>query len=210
MKEAKLFLTYCLLAFAFLTLTILLSLVNNSNLSDKKEEPKEETNLKSAYDFRNENEFFHNLIFNRSTKTNQQCTGFWLNSKTTEKISLTVESLDDWGMETPPAVIKETIDKDNTVIIGHNVCDPLRNCFKPRSNFAKIIELKVGDVMEICFKGYIHKGYVLKSEPIPETYVEIMDNWTGFPTFTIFTSYGSCKDFACTSTNQRWLVVMEK
>lgn len=208
MRKVKIFTTYCLFIFVSLTLIALLSLFNNYDLPYRIEELNQETNSTSSYNF--ENEFLQNRIFNRTTKTNQQCLGLWLNSRATGKIGLTVQSLGNWGIETPPAIIEETIDKDNTVIIGHNFCNSSGNCFEPRSDFARIMQLKVGDLMEICFNGFIHKGHILRSEPIPETYVQIMDNWTGFPSFTIFTSYGTCKDYTCASTNQRWLIVMEK
>ncbi len=145
-----------------------------------------------------------------SGNTNSDCDGLWINTDTTKKIYLNAIYLKDWGANSNPSLILDTYNQGkNFLIIGHNICIN-GECNSPRSQFANIMKLNIGDKVSVCLGGILFTGYVFTSSPIPDTKTNIMGDWTGFNTITMFTSYGNCKDTQCSSTNQRWMVALER
>lgn len=142
-------------------------------------------------------------------ETQIDCEGNWVNSDATGMINLQIESLSKWGAETVPTIVSETIRLSNTVIIGHNICVK-GECFSPGSQFGKIINIKIGDKVTACVNKKLYSGYVFVSNPIAEYQTNVMGDWTGFDTITMFTSYGKCKDIQCSATDRRWLVAFER
>ncbi|MEO6729478.1 MAG: hypothetical protein ABIM99_06170 [Candidatus Dojkabacteria bacterium] len=142
--------------------------------------------------------------------TQPDCDGLWVNSSPTQKVYLNAMYLRDWAEKSNPALILDTYNNiRNYLIIGHNVCY-LGKCDVARSQFANIMKLNKGDRVSACLGGKLYSGFVFTSEPIPDTRTEVMTDWTGFNTITMFTSYGNCKDSQCSSTNQRWLVAFQR
>ncbi len=139
----------------------------------------------------------------------ESCEGSWINSSFTGKIDLLHTSLSDWKYESPPAIISETLNSENTVVIGHNYCTN-GNCNVPGTNFSQIINMKSGDEVNFCLAGKPYGGYVLRCGDYKNTDMFLLWNWTGFDSVTFFTSYGTCADSACSSTDKRWVCVIEK
>lgn len=137
------------------------------------------------------------------------CEGNWVRPPKTGNINLQTIPLANWGADTPPTIVKETLNTDNIVIIGHNLCVN-NNCFKSGSRFGQIIDVRVGDLVDACINQKYYRGYVFISQPISEYQTGVMGNWTGFKTITMFTSYGNCKNSHCSSTDQRWLIAFER
>lgn len=138
------------------------------------------------------------------------CEGLWISSDITKKIYLNAIYLKDWGKDTNPSLILDTYEKSkNFVIIGHNVCYQGK-CDVARSQFANIIKLNIGDKVTACLGGVQYSGFIFTSSPIADTRTEVMTDWTGFNTITMFTSFGECKDSQCSSTQQRWMVAFER
>lgn len=139
-----------------------------------------------------------------------ECEGVWFNSATTQKIFLNSIYLKDWGANTNPSLILDSLkNTQNYLIIGHNICQN-GACDQARSQFANIMKLNVGDSVSACLGGFLYTGYIFTSGPIPDTRTEVMWDWAGFNSITLFTSYGNCKDSKCSSTNQRWMVAFER
>ncbi|MEP7103631.1 MAG: hypothetical protein ABI721_02915 [Candidatus Dojkabacteria bacterium] len=146
-----------------------------------------------------------------SNTSEPPCDGQWIDSSATGKIDLNSLLLSDWGSKSVPSLILDTYydSSKNFLIIGHNIC-VYGLCDQPRSQFANIMNLQAGDKMTSCLGGILYSGYIFTSGPIPDTRIEVMGNWTGFDTITMFTSYGKCKDSVCSSTEQRWMVAFER
>lgn len=138
------------------------------------------------------------------------CDGLWVNSEPTKKVYLDAINLKDWGEKSNPSLILETYNSvKNYLIIGHNICYN-NKCDQARSQFANIMKLNVGDRVSACLGGVLYSGFIFTSGPIADTRTEVMGDWTGFNTITMFTSYGDCKDAQCSSTQQRWMVAFER
>jgi hypothetical protein len=189
-----------------LSVLLIINIVRTSSVENI---TKPEINLINQTSAMSEFAIFGNEIFNRTTRTNDTCYGDWFFTNKTGKIDLISAYLSEWKLDSPPTLLADTKLSKNTVIIGHNLCQN-GSCYKVGSSFAGIINLNIGDTIEVCHNGYIYKGYVLYSSAIPDTRIEVLGDWTGFSSFTFFTSFGKCKDMECSSTDQRWLVVMEK
>lgn len=145
------------------------------------------------------------LNYNLQLDSRQNCSGTWINLPTTGKIDLSTKSLNEWGLHTEPMVISETQANNNIVAIGHNICSN-GNCYSSGSAFGNLINTKIGDKAELCADGKLNSGFVVVSEPMNEYSVHILSDWLGYPSVTLFTSYGQCKDNGCTSTVERWVV----
>ncbi len=143
------------------------------------------------------------------TEQASSCEGNWINSNLTGKIDLQTISISDWKYESPPAIISETLNSENTVVIGHNYCTA-GNCNVPGTIFSQIINMKAGDQASFCLDGKPYVGHVLRCGENKNTDMFLLWNWTGFDSITFFTSYGTCSDSACSTTDKRWVCVIEK
>ncbi len=140
----------------------------------------------------------------------QTCTGNWLYIDSIGKrIELSYETVTSWKYESDPAILSETLNNKNTVLLGHNYCEG-GNCYKPTTDFGMIINVKQGDKAMACVDGNLYKGEILVSRQIDETATYILSDWLNQPTITAFTCYGECKDEKCETVRSRWVIAFNK
>lgn len=135
----------------------------------------------------------------------KSCDGNWIDSEKTGRVNLEVTSLNQWATNSNPTIISESIQNQNKVIIGHNYCLN-GSCNSPGTEFSRIINLSEGEPVKVCINQNEFNGkvYVAKSFSEYDTY--IMSDWLKQPSVTLFTSYGNCKDAACSASDRRWVI----
>lgn len=133
----------------------------------------------------------------------KKCEGNWFESTKTGKINLELTSLNQWGANSNPVIISESTLNQNKVIIGHNYCLN-GNCNSAGTGFSQIINLTANDEVKVCISNTEFDGSVYVSKSFSEYDTYIMSDWLKQPSVTIFTSYGNCKDAACSASDRRW------
>lgn len=140
-------------------------------------------------------------------KPKQSCEGNWLWLPTaSQRIDLEKSTIPEWNFGSKPSVLEETENNNNKVLLGHNICNS-RGCFEATTDFAQIIHLKYGDLVKACINNEYFESTVKISQQMPETATHILGDWLGGENnLTLFTCYGECKDEACQSSKDRWVV----
>ncbi len=141
-------------------------------------------------------------------KNEAPCDGNWIQIKE-EKINLEVISLSQWGKNSPPSILKESLSKNNFFILGHNLCTN-NSCYTQGSQFSTIISLNSGERVQACISNIKYNAEVIITKPVSDTEVEVMGDWLNSPSITLMTSYGLCKDENCSSTYMRWIVGLKR
>ncbi len=142
-------------------------------------------------------------------KPSKTCSGEWFYTDSTGKIiNLGREDLSSWDQKSKPSILEETLYNNNIVLLGHNNCEN-GDCYKPTTDFGKIIISRVNDKAAACINGLLYEGKVIFSAPVNESATFILDNWLNKNTITAFTCYGECYDEECTNVKQRWVIAFE-
>lgn len=144
-------------------------------------------------------------IDQRVDELHKKCDGNWFETNKTGKVNLEVTSLNQWGANSNPTIISESISNQNKVVIGHNYCLN-GNCNSARTEFSKIINLSENDTVKACINNIEFDGSVYVSKSFSEYDTFVMSDWLKQPSVTLFTSYGNCKDTACSASDKRWVV----
>lgn len=135
------------------------------------------------------------------------CSGQWIKFAD-KKINIGEELISEWKAESKPALLSETKNNPNKVVIGHNNCEN-GDCNKPTTDFAQIINLEKEDKVEACIDNALYEGVVTFSKPLDNSAVEILGTWKDYDSLTFFTCYGKCTDISCSNTEQRWVIAVD-
>lgn len=136
------------------------------------------------------------------------CEKDFFDSSSTGKINLFRTSFQNWKSDSLPSVISNTIETNNIIVIGHNICEN-GYCVKPNSGFAKITEINLGDTLNLCLKNRLYKFNAREKKIVNELDFSILNNNFSIKIATFFTSWGKCKNSFCTETLDRFVVVFE-
>lgn len=154
----------------------------------------------------NTSQYKYSEIPQSNFRPEQTCEGNWLWIPTAKnRIDLDKSTIQNWSFESNPSVLVETEDNNNKVMLGHNICNS-SGCFEATTDFAQIINLKFGDVVKSCINDFYYESTVKFSSSMPETSTQILGDWLGGESLTLFTCYGECKDEICQSSKDRWVV----
>jgi len=96
------------------------------------------------------------------------CSGTWFSvSAIGYPMNLNFTTLEQWNGASAPSVIEETKNNNNVVVIGHNPCRT-GNCMGIHSEFAKIINTRIGDAGQLCLNGELYEGNIEFSQAVSE------------------------------------------
>ncbi|MDQ7021052.1 MAG: hypothetical protein Q9M91_04395 [Candidatus Dojkabacteria bacterium] len=145
----------------------------------------------------------------KNIETSEKCLGNWIMTDSfNDPIKLDIILEENWDASSIPSIVQNTIFNKNKVIIGHNNCvDGF--CNSPTTDFAQILNSKIGDNFEACINDRYLNGTITFSSPVNEKDRYIMSSWLGDNSATLFTCYGECSDKNCNSTKSRWAVGVE-